>query len=482
MPNAFTDLSRVLSSYRTRLNSISSDYYQEIEGWHRVGSREGKCLLYHDWSSFRTLQQMGCALYRECDTIQSVISKMVSYVVSSGHTYGVSIRDVPGTISKIKVSDRLLNEIEAIVEITMDTAFPGGWQQMQEESVLRLFREGEFFRRLFAGDSGISVRFIEPERIRPPKLDTEGNRDLGVITAPGDAVTIEGYWYWNPKPGVPPLDPANFQELSAVEVQHCKQGVDANDPRGVPVLWMAFCHSQRIKEVDVAMCELAITQASYAVVRQYDNTISVEDMRRIASGFAGRREENDGRPSPGSEVDAKGFSFEFPSMEVKASEFVEIIRQQQRFVGGLLDMPEFLVSSDARTGNRASLVTAEGPFDRRVQREQRKLANHDIELLWRSVQAVKGWTEDQLREYRKRIKIEPRFPMAASRDFSKEAETALSLVQGGLQSPQQAVSRLGGDYEITQAQIDRHNQTHQDRQVAVGARESAPLPGADSRP
>ena len=279
-------LDQTLRSYGSRLRSISSDYYQEVDGWHRVGSHTGKCLLYHDWDSFRTLQMMGCALYRECDTVQSVISKMISYVVSSGHTYGVSLRDVPGTVSRIKVSERLLNEIEAIIEITMESAFPGGWQQMQEESMLRLFREGEFFRRLFDTEDGIAVRFIEPDRIRPPKLDDEGQRNLGVIPAEGDVLTIEGYWFFNPKPNLPPLDPRNFDELEAKEVQHCRQGVDANDPRGVPILWSAYCHSNRIREVDTAMCELAITQSSYAVIRQYDNTIRIEDMRRIAAGFA----------------------------------------------------------------------------------------------------------------------------------------------------------------------------------------------------
>ena len=175
---------------------------------------------------------------------------------------------------------------------------------------------------------------------------------------------------------------------------------------------------------------------------------------------------------PGQEVDAKGFQFEFPAMDVKASEFVSIIAQQQRFIGGLLDMPEFLVSSDARTGNRASLITAEGPFDRRVQREQRKLANHDIELLWRSIQAAKGWTDKQLREYRKKIKIEARFPMAASRDRDKEAKTVISLVEAGLASPQQGTARLGHEYDATQIQIDKHNKKHPDRKVA---QHSAPV-------
>jgi len=453
-----TAINTELQRYIEQLARVRADYRQEVQGWHQVGGSNGlgKGLPYNSFETFRQIQRTGCRLYRDCDTIQSVVSKMVSYVVSSGHTYGVSARKVPGTISRVRVSKRLVDEIKAIIDITMDTAYPGGWQAMQEESVVRLYREGEFFRRIFTGDDSLDVRFIEPEYIRPRPKDPDGNVHLGILTADGDAVTVKGYQYWKPTRDNYSLDDENFIVLDASEVQHAKQGVDANDPRGIPILWVTDCRAKRMDEVDEAMCELAVTQASYAVIRQYDNSVTIEHMREIARGFQAEKERNEGRPVPGTEVEAKGFEFQFPSMESDPGKFVEIIRQQQRQIGGLLDMPEFLVSSDARTGNRASLVSAEGPFDRRVQRDQRKLANHDIELLWRSVQAHKGWDEAALKEYRKVVKIEPRFPLAASRDHNKEADTLVKLVDKRLKSHQQAIAQLGGDYEITQSQIEEH--------------------------
>lgn len=440
-----------------RLRRVSSDYLAEVSGWTRTGAQSAKSLPYHDWNSFRAIQTASAALYDDCPTVRSVVGKMVSYCVSSGHTYGVSQRFVPGTLSSRKPSKRLLDEIEAIVEMTLDAAYPGGWQAMQEESMLRLMKEGEFFRRIFESDGLAVVRFIEPSNIRPPRLDSDGNRDLGLITDPLDAVTVVGYWLHTP--------PDKYKKVLATEIQHAKYGVDANDPRGVSPFWSAVCHSQRIKEVDVAMCELAITQASYAVIRQYETGVTIDNLRRIASSFESRKTDNAGRPVPGSEVDARGFQFQFPSADVNSAAFIEIIAQQQRFIGGLVDMPEFMVSADARTGNRASLITAEGPFDRRIQRDQRRLANHDVDLLWRSVQTMKRWSDDELMAWRRVIKIEPRFPKAASRDLPKEAASIINQVAAGLKSPQQGCSELGVDYDLMQSQLDRHNEDYPGRAV-----------------
>jgi len=226
------------------------------------------------------------------------------------------------------------------------------------------------------------------------------------------------------------------------------------------------------------MCELAITQSSYSVIRQHESTITSQAIKDIARGFNDRKtEQNEGRPVPGSEVDAKGFTFEFPSMDVDARSFIEIIQQQQRHIAGILDMPEFVLSTDASSGNRASLVSAEGPFDRRIQREQAHLGNLDVEVLWRSVQSMEGWSDARLKSVRRAVKIEPRYPRAASRDEHKIAEMQRSLIEAGLRSPQQGIADLDGDYDIVQSQIEAHNTRFPDRKVASVGEQEAPVPG-----
>lgn len=470
---------QLVDEYRSRVGRIHPDYFNEVSGWSRPTSYRDKCLPYDSWRSLRMLQEVGCYLYEQCPTVHSAISKMVSYVVSSGHKYTVVKKDLPPKIRRgVSVSDSIVSEIKAIIDITMENAYPGGWQAMQEESVVRLYREGEYFRRLFVTEDGVQVRFIEPMYIQSPHDDANKDIDLGIVSAPGDAVNVVGFWHkTQDEEG---LD--KFTELSAKEVQHAKQGVDANDPRGIPLLWTTYCHSNRIKEVDIAMCELAITQSSYSVIRQHDATISMKGIKDIARGFSERKEENDGRPVPGSEVDAKGFTFEFPSMDVDARSFIEIIQQQQRHIAGILDMPEFVLSTDASSGNRASLVSAEGPFDRRIQREQAHLGNLDIEVLWRAVQKFQGWSESRLKAVRRIIKIEPRFPRAASRDQHKTAEMYRSLTEAGFMSPQAAVANLDEDYEVVQAQIDAHNKAYPERKVAESEKPEQLQQGMDALP
>ena len=449
---SYDERSAILS-WKNQMMSVDSDYAFEINGWTRPGHfGEGKCLPYDDWKSLRQLQEIGCHLYENCLTTKSAINKMISYVIGSGHSYEVVRRSVPKSVSRgVSVSDSAIEDIRQIIEYTMENSYPGGWQAMQEESIVRLFREGEYFRRIFATDDGVAIRFVEPFYIQSPDNDPNRNRDLGIVSSPGDAVTIESYWLMS-------YDESGNKEWSQVpsgDLQHCKQGVDANDPRGIPVLWTTFCQSQRIPSINEAMCKLAVTQAAYAVVRQYDNTVTLERMRDIARGMQDARQTN-GDPTPGTEVEAKGFTFEFPSMDVDARSFVEIIHQQQRDIAGILDMPEFIISNDTSKGNRSSLIAAEGPFDRRVQREQASIGAFDVEVLWKSVQSIKGWSDERLARVRRIVKIETKYPRASTRDESRTAKMLIDLVDSGLKSPQSAIAELGGEYEMTQSQIDEY--------------------------
>lgn len=468
-------INQILERLKVRTHGISQDYMFETFGWSKPTNRgsSGKFLPYENWDDLRAIQKMGAYLYENCPSIRSAIGKMVSYVVSSGHHYDIGVRSVPTSVSPFRVGKKLVPELKGIIEYTMESAYPGGWQAMQEEAVIRKNRDGELFRRIFETDNGLEIRYVEPVQIQ----DDGQIRDdvyMGIQTAPGDAVTPVGYWFKRiTKKG------AEYTVIPAAEMQHSKQGVDANDPRGFPLTWMIYCHSQRIKEVDEAMCELAITQAAYAVIRQFDPMITTDDIRAIARGFNTVKEQNNGRPEPGQEVDAKGFTFNFPSMDVDARSFVEIIQQQQRHIAGIFDMPEFLLSADSAGGNRASMIAAEGPFDRRVQREQQDLAILDTELLWRSIKYHKGWSDETLRDARKVIHIEPQFPRAASRDLHKEAAMLIDLVEAGLKSPQAAIAELGDDYEATQLQIKEYEKTHPKPRVAPPPKQETPEGGPD---
>ena len=92
----------------------------------------------------------------------------------------------------------------------------------------------------------------------------------------------------------------------------------------------------------------------------------------------------------------------------------------------------------------------------RDRREQASIGAFDVEVLWKSVQSIKGWSDERLARVRRIVKIETKYPRASTRDESRTAKMLIDLVDSGLKSPQSAIAELGGEYEMTQSQIDEY--------------------------
>lgn len=437
------------SQYMNRMQMVSQDYLFERLGWAGSTGKVNKCLPYSNEKAVFDLQRVGCWLYNACPIVRSATEKFVSFVIGSGHGYNVAFREglPPGGVT---VDDTTLQQIRWSIQWTMENCYPGGWLALQEETVRRWLREGEVFRRVFNTADGSRVRFVEPYTIRQaPGDDIPGI--MGVISEPGDAASVIGFWH-NPKVETSSRR-EDFVELSSASVQYLKYGVDANDPRGVGPFPMVLCSSDRIRTISVAMNELALTQSSYAVVRQYDNVVTADEMRRIASGFRAADEENGNQREFGKEVDAKGFKFEFPSMGIDPKNFIEIISQEIRFIAGVLDMPEFVLMSATGAGSRAGNVSAEGPFARRIARDQNKIGQMDVELMWSSARSMLGWSEEMYRNIRRAVRITPQFPVAYTRDILKDTQAVVLQVENKLLSRQSGSEKLGNDWPTTLGEI-----------------------------
>ena len=123
-----TQINLIIDRMRARSLNVSSDYIFEAYGWHKpsFNKSSGKILPYTSWSELRAIQRLGGYLYENCPTMRSAINKMVSYVVSSGHRYELGIREVPSSMTSFKVGKKLIPEIRSIIELTMESAYPGG--------------------------------------------------------------------------------------------------------------------------------------------------------------------------------------------------------------------------------------------------------------------------------------------------------------------------------------------------------------------
>lgn len=433
----------MISDYYNRLSAIAKDWCEEHRGWNSYHMQEKHVPHYGDQAVLGNLQQDGQYLYYACPVIRSAVEKFISYVVFSGHTYDVlEYETKPSTAAS--VTKQQLKEMKWIIEWTQENCFPGGWQAMQEETVRRWLVVGEAFREHTYSNESLVVRFPEPYQVRQkPGIEVPGK--MGIVFDEDDAASVRGYWVNRRPAGGSRAE--DFDYVPSSKMQHIKYGVDANDLRGVGPFPMLKCHSVRIRNTDVAMVELALTQSQYAVVRQHDNIMTVDKIRKIAEGFKDAQKDDSGVRTFGKEVDAKGFKFEFPSMGVNPMNFVEIIAQEVRFIAGVLDMPEFILLTSAGEGSRAGIVSAEGPFARRIGREQVRFSYYDIQLLWESIRRYYGWTYAQMREMKKAVKIVPNFPLPYTRDILKDTQAVVEQVKIGLSSKRQGRERLGNDNE-----------------------------------
>jgi hypothetical protein len=489
-------VSKILERFDRRLCRISPEGIRDELSWSGWGTWDkrtrGKCLPYWDQQSLDEMHRVGCELARDT-TVQSLISSMVSYVINKGWRYSV----VPSEGSRIAESsiDRLSAALQSVIRLA-SLGTRTSWLVIQKESYRRLLRDGEFFRQWWITEPGkLEVRFIEPCDIRQPKEPrTIRNRDtlptqiqllfypdgrppgeFGIVSDPDDANRILGFWRrrWIETPGRFDKEEV-FDFLPASRVQHAKDGVDENDPRGVPAFYDGLCHVKRINEVDEAMAALAVTQSEYAAVVTHKTANRREAIRSLTQAREQEVEEASRIGKRVREIHLKNADLTLPGMSVRSAEFIEILQQEQRLLGNLRQIPEFISTADANTGNRSSLVAAESPFARRISSDQQLSWDFDQDLLWAGITNFMQMDSIRAQSTMAQAVLTPSFPLPDTRDRAKDSEMVTSLVKANIFSPQEASRVLGVEYAQMTRELEKHRAEHPDltpepQKVASGA-------------
>lgn len=471
-----TNDSMLAEAYQSKLNCISRDGMCR-SGWNGFGSTsfwddQGKRLPYVDDASMDQMYRVGFELWR-FPVIRAMIEHLVSYCVARGHKY------IPQKRTGKSITSSTLVRMEGAIEEVMDEVDLGcasGWYLLQEETLRRHYRDGQWFRKFgFHPDGRLWVRFIECMDIRTPQLPTDytgvstppdaikmksfngqvlplvngkiWRGEYGVVSELNDACAPLGYWRRRIRYSNEHLKNSEYFFEMAQNVQSGKSGVDLNDPRGVPAFYDLYCHCKQLEEVINAMVELSITQSSFAAVYTHKAATTADALRQIARQTEKMVNENDGRPNPGQIVHIKGAELELPGMNVRATQYVELIQSLQRILGNIYGIPEFMATGDANTGNRSSLIAAEGPFALRIQREQKQQAAYDVDLMWVSVAKKLGWSNAKLASVKSNVRIRAEYPTAAIRDWAKEMSVMLDFYREGIVSAQQINRRMDIDDE-----------------------------------
>lgn len=472
----------ILEHMNNRLGCISKDKLCD-SGWNGFGtkgywygSEPSKMLPYHDQTSLEMMYRIGFELWR-FPLVRAMGEHLISYCVGRGWKY------IPQKKTGKSAATSLLTRIEGAIEEVMDEVDLGsasGWYLLQEETYRRTYRDGQWFRKFgFHEDGRLWVRFIEPMDVGYPSLlpnviavnkdpnkitlyDTVvnnlqqrvpvvGNRiwpgEFGVVTELNDACTPVGYWKRRFRQSADYGKNIDWIFEPAEFVQSGKTGVDFNDPRGVPAFYDVYCHCKQLEEVINAMVELSITQSSFAAVYTHKAATTADALREIAKKTDKQMQQNSGRPVPGEVIHIKGAELDLPGMNVRATQYVELIQSIQRILGNVYGIPEFMATGDANTGNRSSLVAAEGPFALRIQREQKQQACYDIDLMWMAVAKKLGWTASKLASVKSNVRMRAEFPLAAVRDWAKEMQVMLELYKERVISAQQINRRMDVDDE-----------------------------------
>ncbi len=356
----------------------------------------------------------------------------ISYIVGTGHTYKALAKKgaAPG--------EELVERVQAVLDEFIRT---NRWQHRQQEIVRRKDRDGEAFLRLFVGGDGITrVRFIEPNQVfRPTRLMHSTPSSFGVETDPDDVETVYGYW-------------VDGQWVDASEVQHRKQGVDANVKRGVPLFYPVRENLRRAEKLLQNMATVADIQTAIAMIRRHDRTpMSAAETFRSQMASASVASST-GTTSyfkhytPGTILDVpKTIEYDFPAAGLDASRYVVVLQAILRSVAARLVFPEFMLTSDASNANYASTLVAEGPAVKMFQRWQADLELDDLDVMWRVLDAAIR-TGRLPAEARSEIEIHVGKPRVVTRDEKQEAEVNELYHRLGVKSPQTIAAELGLDH------------------------------------
>lgn len=341
-------------------------------------------------------------------------------------------------------------EIEAGQEAIDAFVETNNWNRRQQETVLRLDRDGECFLRYFPGNDGVlRVRFVEPHTVYTPAAQKNNkNIRFGIEFDADDAETPVAYYI-------------NGESVDAKFIQHRKANVDCTTPRGVPLMWGQRLHLRRANKNVLNISAKVDVVSSISLIRKHA-TASRDGVQAgiQAKAVATRTESGSNNTqylrrgfAPGTIIDVPaGTEYDAPPVDGMA-DLITGVALNLRCIASRLVMPEFMVSSDASNANYASTMVAEGPSVKSFERLQKQQATWDLELLWAALE-VAGF--GAVAEIKKRFTITVGMPKIISRDGLKDAQEKQVYFDASLLSPQEWSTELGYDYEKNQQDIEEH--------------------------
>jgi DNA topoisomerase IB len=383
----------------------------------------------------------------------------IDYTVGSGHKYKCAPIN-EDEFDTPEEANELLSDCRNVIDefVTLNR-----WPVRQAETIVRLDRDGEAFRRFFIDEKEgqLHVRFIEPLCIQ----------DVGL---PGTWFGIEFKRYDN---GYDMETPTAYYvkdiralgeavgepvKVDASEVQHLKANVDLCSPRGLPTWYALRSHFDRAMRLLRNINSVAEVQSSIAMIRKHVGATRdivqqalAKDAATVVGGDGGQgRPDNVKRYLPGTALDIpETVDVMFPQAGIDIGRYVAGVQAELRAIGSALAMPEYMISGDSSNANYSSTMVAEGPAVKSFERMQADIIDADLVVirLALKVAAVAGRLPENVLDL---IKVEAEPPIIKHEDRQAETESDQMLVNGKVMSRDTWAARNGLEYEDESNKID----------------------------
>lgn len=405
----------------------------------------------------RMARNLSRLLCKENPWAINILENRISYTIGSGHTYQVVAKD----------GEEIDPKIIAAVQAYLDNWCKANrWPSMQADNRRRVDMDGECFLRFFDTATGLQVRYVEPWQVATPAEHLDPAHAWGIEVDINDAQTIKAYWI-------------DSQQVSADDVQHRKlESVLRNVRRGIPLVYPIRFHLRRAEQLLKNMGLMAQIRASIGLIRKWPSGTTGTQMSAFKQSVASATY-NDAitgenrtfqRFRPGGILDVKaGYEYEFPGAEIDASSFVECLQAELRAAASRVNMPEFMVTSDASNANYSSTMVAEGPAVKVFERLQGATELDDLDILWRALRlAAKKMNAPFPLEILDALDIIVGCPNIIARNRLQETQARQIQAGAGILSPQKWSSLEDLDYQQEQANIQDHFDRFGGRPVGPG--------------
>ena len=418
------------------------------EVWTQVGGQGAECSVSPFFRTEQDLTNARCRARILALTNEWAINgheNRINYVIGTGHTYTVVAKEGD------EVGDEGLKQVQDVIDKFVEGS---GWHGRQQETWLRLDRDGEAFLRLFGLDTdNPQLRFVEPGDVTKPNNDNDPNHSWGIVTAPGDVEKVLGYLI------------AGEGEVPAEEIQHRKRGVDSNVKRGVPLFVPVEKNLSRAVRLQRNMSVVAEIQTAIAMIRKH-GAGTAATVQSFVDNKADATATNDvtGKTTSFQKFNAgtildtnAGTEYEFPASGINAANYVTVLEAELRSIASRLVMPEFMLTSNAANANFASTLVSEGPAVKMFQRLQWSTIEVDKKSLWMVLMAA-AERGDLSSEVLEKVKIDVEPPRLESRDREKEVNADVALIREKVLSRKTAMIRHDLDPETEEAQIEEERE------------------------